>query len=88
MNETLILKVAAAHGLTLTKRITTGTERSGFATFELAGTSDAVWSAWDDLKEHGRGRSFDGIDCVNNPDHPDHGKPFVRLDSVYFDTQT
>lgn len=85
MTELFIRDVAGQLGLTVLKRVTTGDERSGFATFELSGPADKLHAAWQDLSRHSRGPAFDRVTRVSNPEHPDHGKLYIALESVYFD---
>jgi hypothetical protein len=85
MTEHFLRDLAARHGLEVLKRVTTGTERAGFATFELSGPADAVRAAWAELAPRGRGAAFDRLDHVSNPGHPDQGAAFICCESVYFD---
>jgi hypothetical protein len=85
MSEQFIRAIAERYGLTVQKRITTGSELKGFATFELSGTDHNIRAAWEPLKAEGRGPAFDALTHVSNPDHPDHGKPYIRLESVWFE---
>lgn len=85
MSEQHIRAMAERFGLTVQKRITTGSEKSGFATFELSGVDHNIRAAWESLKNERRSAAFDRLEVVSNPDHPDHGKPYIRLESVWFD---
>jgi hypothetical protein len=85
MTEQFIRETAERFGLEVLKRITTGTDQAGFATFELSGPEASICAAWAALKPHGKGPDFDGIRHVSNPDHPDLGKPYIECGSVYFD---
>lgn len=85
MTERMIREFAAEHRLTVLKRVTTGNERQGFATFELSGEPPAVLAAWKAFpRDHIRSAAFDRLDRVTNPEHPDRGQPFIRLESIWF----
>lgn len=80
MTEQYIRDVAEMFGLKVDKRITTGTEREGFATFELSGEPEKVLAAWPDLSgKDGRGPAF----CYVRRSDAD-GKNYIGIESVWF----
>lgn len=83
MTETFLRALAERFGLEVLKRITTGSERAHFATFELSGPAERVVAAWESAKHAARHKDFDRLTHVTNPGHPDHGKPYILADSVW-----
>lgn len=80
MTEQQIRELAERYGLTVFKRITTGNDKQHFATFELTGprVRDA-WPAYQAAACKGMAR----LTNVDSQEHPDYGKPFIDLQSVW-----
>lgn len=77
MTEQQLRDLAARFGLTVEKRITTGNERTHFATFELSG--DRVRDAWPVIK----GDEHPAIlRTPSNPEYPDR-RPYIEVESVW-----
>jgi hypothetical protein len=83
MTETEIRAAAEVHGLTVEKRITTGTTTSGFATFELAGDPEAVRQCWAAVRPEFDGDAIRGGFAYMRISDAD-GRPYIGLESVYF----
>jgi hypothetical protein len=82
MTEEYIREIAMRFGLSVLKRVTAGDNRQHFATFELSGPQQNVVDAWQplaDLKRPG----CDELTTVSNPEHPDHKRLYIRLESVW-----
>ncbi len=75
--------MAERFGLSVLKRVQTGTAARHFADFELSGPADRIFAAWEGMKQHVRHRDFDRITYGDNPDHADYGKPFIACGSVW-----
>ena len=88
MTEHFIRAVAQRYGLTVLRRITTGTPTRGFATFELTGPAEKVVAAWPTISERGRdekrSRDFDRM-TMTDDHHPEAGQPFIECSSVWID---
>lgn len=78
MTEQIIRDLAKRFGLEVHKRITTGTTKKHFATFELTG--ERCPEAW---KEIG-GTAFRRFGRPTNPDYPDQ-RPYIELESIWCD---
>ena len=86
MNELFLRGVALNRGLGVTRRVTTGDERAGFATFELFGDRNGVLQAWEDIKPvaAGAGMLKDGFASLKASDVD--GSLYVECQSVWFET--
>jgi hypothetical protein len=83
MTEPEIRAAAEAHGLTVEKRITTGTTASGFATFELTGDPEAVRKCWAAVgSTFGAEDKRGGFAYMRASDAD--GRAYIGLESVYF----
>lgn len=83
LTEPQIRAAAEAHGLAVMKRITTGTERGGFAAFELTGDREAVRRCWEAIRpEYDRDAIRGGFAYLRASDID--GAPYIGLESVYF----
>lgn len=83
LTEPQIRQAAEAHGLTVEKRITTGTDAAGFATFELSGEAEAVRQCWQAIApEYDLDAIRGGFAYLRASDVD--WKPYIGLESVYF----
>lgn len=85
MTEQFVRDLAERYGLTVLKRITTGTPLTHFATFELSGPEDRIRAAWPpvyDAADRGMARVLH----VENPGHKDYAKPYIEIESVWCET--
>lgn len=82
MTEQEIRALADRYGMTVDKRITTGSMTRHFATFEVSGLrANEVWAC----VVHSPG--LHRLCVVSNPDHPDHGKLYVQFESVWCEVE-
>ncbi len=81
MTEAFLREIATRYGLEVLKRVTTGTEKAGFATFELSGHPERVRDAYPEVKA--AGHRFTKLTKPTNPDH--EGGQYIEVDSVYVD---
>ena len=74
---------AARLGLKVTTRVTTGTRAKGFATFELSGGDwQTCRTCVEELTAAGFSPTVERVDVKENPEY---GRPFVEIQSVWFD---
>ncbi len=82
--EKQIREVAERFGLEVYKRITTGNDHAHFATFELTGPAERIRAARPCLDIP---KDFGGIVRTSNRIHPDFGKPYVEVQSVWCEVE-
>ena len=84
ITEEFLRDVADRHGLQVDKRITTGTDRCHFATFDLSGPAEQVRAAWSEVKPRAC-PDFASLTHVSNKEHPRYGEPYIECQSVWCD---
>ncbi len=82
LTEQRIREVADKFGLTVLKRVTTGNERAGFATFELSGSR--VFDAWRVIHNAASGDQLKGGFVYLRSSDADF-TPYIGIESIYFD---
>lgn len=87
MTEEWIRQTAENFGLKVLKRVTTGTEKSGFATFEITGEEFQLFAAWECFKDRASEENWPWcrLTHVDVKDHPNYGRPFIQIESVWFE---
>ncbi len=78
--ETTISEIAERYGLAVFKRVQTGNFVRHFADFEVTG--ERVLAAWPEFRAFTEGPKAI-LDHVDNQEHPDYGKAFISIQSVW-----
>jgi hypothetical protein len=96
MTKQQLLDILASYNLTIaTERLTTGNERAGFYTYEIGvgapfGTlrkaCTDICAAWN--LPSSVAKDFCRVGFVVSPEHEDHGKPYLRVESFWTENAT